>query len=76
MICSRKMAIQTLETKLSLVNNTRHYESFIYPPTDAPVSCLKKAILKFYIKIYMKTAPTCFGVTVTPSSESALICAY
>jgi len=29
--------------------------------------------LKIYIKIYIKTAPTCFGVTVTPSSGSALI---
>jgi hypothetical protein len=37
------------------------YQSFIYSPTDAPVSCLKNGI-----KIYIKTAPTCFGVTVTP----------
>jgi len=44
---------------------------FNYSPTDAPVSCLKKNI-----KIYIKTAPTCFGVTVTTSSGSALICAY
>jgi len=44
---------------------------FIYSPTDAPVSCLKNNI-----KIYIKTAPTLFGVTVTPSSWSALICAY
>ena len=29
--------------------------------------------IKIYIKIYIKTAPTCFGVTVTPSSGSALI---
>jgi len=28
------------------------------------------------IKIYIKTAPTCFGVTVKPSSGSALIRAY
>ena len=32
-------------------------------------------VLKNSIKIYIKTAPTCFGVTVTPS-RSALICAY
>jgi len=31
--------------------------------------------LKNNIKIYIKTAPTCFGVIVTPSSGSALICA-
>jgi len=43
------------------------YKFFIYSPTDALVSCPKN------IKIYIKTAPTCFGVTVTPSSGSALI---
>jgi len=30
-------------------------------------------VLKNNIKIYIKTAPTCFGVTVVPSSGSALI---
>jgi len=38
------------------------YQGFIYSPTDAPVSCLKNNI-----KIYIKTAPTCFSA-VTPSS--------
>jgi hypothetical protein len=38
-----------------------------YSPTDAPVNCLKNNI-----KMYIKTAPTCFG-TVTPSSGSALL---
>jgi len=52
-----------------------YYQSFIYSPTDAPVSCLKNRI-KTYIKFHTKTAPTCFGVTVTPSSGSTLICAY
>jgi hypothetical protein len=37
-----------------------------YSPTDAQVSCLKNNI-----KIYIKTAPTCFGA-VTPSSGSVL----
>jgi hypothetical protein len=37
-----------------------------YPPTDAQVNCLKNNI-----KIYIKTAPTCFGA-VAPSSGSAL----
>jgi len=46
-------------------------QSFIYSPTDALVSCLKNNI-----KIYIKTAPTCFSVTVTPTSGSALIYAY
>ena len=51
-------------------------QNFIYSPTDAPVSCLKKNNIKIYIGIYIKRTPTCFGVTVTPSSESALIVAY
>jgi hypothetical protein len=39
---------------------------FFYPPTDTRVNYLKNNF-----KIYIKTAPTCFG-TVTPSSGSAL----
>jgi len=31
----------------------------------------QKNNIKIYIKIYIKTAPTCFGA-VTPSSESAI----
>jgi len=38
-------------------------QSLIYSPTDALVSCLKNN------KIYIKTAPTCFG-TVTPPPSS------
>jgi len=41
-----------------------------YSPTDAQVNFLKNNF-KIYIKIGMKTAPTCFGA-VTPSSGSAL----
>jgi len=50
------------------------YQSFIFSPTDALVSCPKSNI-KIYIKIYFKTAPTNFGA-VAPSSRSALIRAY
>ena len=32
-----------------------------YLPTDAQLNCLKNNI-KIYIKIYVKTAPACFGV--------------
>jgi len=31
-----------------------HYQSFIYSPTDALVSCLKKTILKFTLKFILK----------------------
>ena len=30
------------------------YQSFIYSPTDAPVSCLNKPILKFTLKFTLK----------------------
>jgi hypothetical protein len=46
------------------------HQGFIYSPTDPLVSCLKNNI-----KIYIKTAPTCFGA-VAPSSGSGLIHAY
>jgi len=51
-----------------------YYQSCIYSPNDVLVSCLKNNI-KVYIKISIKTALTWFGVTVTPSSGSALISA-
>jgi hypothetical protein len=43
---------------------------FFNSPTDAQVNCLKNNF-KIYIKIYIKTALTCFGA-ITPSSGSAL----
>jgi hypothetical protein len=46
-----------------------NYQSF-YSPTDAQVNCVKSNF-KIYIKIDIKTAPTCFGA-VTPSPGSAL----
>ena len=35
-------------------------QSFIYSPSDALVSSLKQNNTKIYIKIYIKTTPTCF----------------
>ena len=52
-----------------------YYESFIFSPIDALMSCLKNNI-KIYIRIYIKTPPKCFDVTVTLSAGSVLICAY
>jgi hypothetical protein len=49
-----------------------YYKSFIYSRTDPQLGCLKKNI-KIYIKIYIKRAPTCFGVAGTPSSGSELV---
>jgi hypothetical protein len=44
---------------------------YFYSPTDAQVNYLQNNF-KIYIKIDLKTAPTCFGA-VTPSSGSALL---
>jgi hypothetical protein len=52
-------------------NITSVLSKFFYSPTDAQVNCLKNNF-KIYIKINIKTAPTCLGA-VTPSSESALL---
>jgi hypothetical protein len=38
----------------------KYYQSFFYLPTDAQLNCLKN-IFKIYIKIGVKTTPTCFG---------------
>ena len=43
-------------------------QRFINSPTDALVSCRKNDT-----KIYIKTAPTCFGVTVTPQNVGAVL---
>jgi len=45
-------------------------EFFIYP-TDAQLECSK--IVKFYVTIYMRGAPTCFGF-LQPSSGSYYMC--
>jgi len=44
---------------------------FLNSSTDAQVNCPKNNF-KIYIKIYIKTSPTCFGA-VTPSSGGALL---
>jgi len=45
-------------------NSVQHNKDFIflsfYSPTDAQLNCLKNN-LTIYIKIEIKTAPTCFG---------------
>ena len=44
--------------------------SFIYSPTDVLVSCLKKN----NIKIYIKTAPKCFGAFYNTIRERINLC--
>jgi hypothetical protein len=45
-------------------------EYFIYP-SDAQLDCSKN--VKIYIKMYMRSAPTCFGFS-QPSSGSYYMC--
>jgi hypothetical protein len=45
--------------------------SFFYSATDTQANCLKISF-DIYLKIDIRTAPTCFGA-VTPSSGSALL---
>jgi hypothetical protein len=52
------------------IKNTRLCK-FLYSPTDAQLNCLKNNF-KIYVKIDIKTAPTCFS-SVTPSTGSALL---
>jgi hypothetical protein len=56
---------------LNKCRQTKKVSKFFYSPTDAQVNCLKNDF-KIYIKIDIKTAPTCFGA-VTPPSGSALL---
>jgi hypothetical protein len=42
--------------------------NFIYSPTNALVSCLKKNI-----KIFIKTAPTSFGAVTPPTAQSTAL---
>jgi len=43
----------------------------LYSPTDTQVNCLKNNFI-IYVKINIKTAPTCVGAII-PSSGSALL---
>jgi hypothetical protein len=59
----------TIESELNIFLDFFHVHSvhldFIkvfYLPTDAQVICLKKNNFKIYIKVDIKTVPTCFGV--------------
>jgi hypothetical protein len=54
----------------SSVSAKNYLESFIYP-TDAQLYFSKN--VKIYIKIYMRSAPTCFGFS-QPSSGSYCMC--
>jgi hypothetical protein len=48
------------------------YSKFLYLPTDAQFNCLKNNF-KIYIKIHIKTAPTCFGVITIIRKRSLMM---
>jgi len=62
------MCSKHVEARIKLTVTQKCYESS-WLITE--ISVLRRTVSKT-----SKTAPTCFGVTVTPSSGSALICAY
>jgi hypothetical protein len=66
--CGQKdiLALKFYRYHLSEYVQTEFDNQSFYSPTDAQMNCLKSNI-----KIYIKTAPTCFGA-VAPSSGSAL----
>ena len=64
-ICGRERENFGLDCEVFFI-----YQSVFYAPTDTLVRCLKNNIT-----IYIKTAPTYFGV-VTPASGRTLICPY
>ena len=68
----RKVTVSRMIISTFVPCNILILSKFIYSPTDAQLNCLGNN-LKIYIEINIKTAPTCFGVTVTPSSGSALL---
>jgi hypothetical protein len=71
-ICFMSFALEyVLINCFVFFNYSFYHQSFFYSPTDAQVNCLKNNF-KIYIKIDIKTAPTCFGA-VTPSLGSALL---
>ena len=63
----RDVSVVTVrEVSVVTVREKTKHSKFFYSPTDAQVNCLKNNI-----KIYIKTATTCFGA-FTPSSGSSL----
>jgi hypothetical protein len=66
-----KVLIHQLMHKWNVLKTIFNIIKVFYSPTDAQVKYLKNHF-KIYIRIEIKTAPTCFGA-VTPSSGSALL---
>jgi len=58
------------KTKMSLIN-FQERSSLIYYPMDAQLN-IPRRMLKFYIKINIKSAPTCFGLKQPSSGSVAL----
>jgi hypothetical protein len=52
-IIIRNVCLTFIKTRVEIIK--------FFSPIDAQVNCLK-INFKIYIKIYIKTAPTCFGV--------------
>ena len=69
-LITKKIGQLNINEFLQIIND--NCQSFQLP-TDAQLNCLKNNF-KFYIKIYIKTATTCFGV-ITINRERTTRCA-
>jgi hypothetical protein len=58
---------------IAIINKTLYLSKFICLSSDAQLNCLKNNF-KIYIKIDMKTAPTCFGVFTTIKKHTIRSC--
>jgi hypothetical protein len=73
--CNQKMnnfVIKYVPQQSRCVVYTQTASKFFYSPTDVQLNCLKSNF-KIYIKIYIKTAPTCFGAITTALFELAKV---
>jgi hypothetical protein len=58
-----------------LLQENGNYHRFFNPPTDVQLNCLKNNF-KIYIKIDIKTAPTCFAVITTIRERITRSCCF
>ena len=65
------MRLGDLLYSFEIMCNVLYLSKIFYSPTESQLNCLKN-MFSIYIKIGIKTAPTCFGA-VTPSSGNAIL---
>jgi hypothetical protein len=66
---TNKIITQTMSKVMFTLSSKMSSKLFFYSPTDAQVNCHKNSF-KIYVKIDIKTAPTCFGVITIICSDT------